>query len=220
MQQSAELGYAPRHSLRSCPRRDLIGSAAAERYPLGAIQTLVLIPVVVILGFVRVYPMSTCSVAELRDSPDYTYRVERIRQFVDSAPIIVRARAEVELAAGPSSPLGAAEPRVRFRILERIRAPDSLHHIDLRASVVGHDDFNRGGVPYTIVRPAGQRGDCHAREYRLGAEYLLILAPRVGELSPHWKPLAPFNEQVRGADDPWVNWVRQTAARTGDGNGA
>ena len=27
--------HAPRHSLRSCPRRDLIGSAAPESYPLG-----------------------------------------------------------------------------------------------------------------------------------------------------------------------------------------
>src|SRR5678815_386676 len=34
LQQTAELWNAPRHSLRSCPRRDLIGSAAAERYPL------------------------------------------------------------------------------------------------------------------------------------------------------------------------------------------
>jgi hypothetical protein len=29
--------YAPRHSLRSCPRRDFMGSAAAERYPLGSL---------------------------------------------------------------------------------------------------------------------------------------------------------------------------------------
>jgi len=31
-----ELWYAPRHSLRSCPRRDFIGSTAAERSPLGS----------------------------------------------------------------------------------------------------------------------------------------------------------------------------------------
>ena len=34
-----ELWYAPRHSLRSCPRRNLIGSTAAERYPLASTQT-------------------------------------------------------------------------------------------------------------------------------------------------------------------------------------
>ena len=30
--------YAPRHSLRSCPRRDLIESNAAERHPLGTLH--------------------------------------------------------------------------------------------------------------------------------------------------------------------------------------
>jgi hypothetical protein len=34
------LRNAPRHSLRSCPRRELIGSAAAERYPLGRLPNL------------------------------------------------------------------------------------------------------------------------------------------------------------------------------------
>ena len=34
-----ELWNAPRHSLRSCPRRDLIGSTAAERNPLGDTST-------------------------------------------------------------------------------------------------------------------------------------------------------------------------------------
>ena len=76
-------------------------------------------------------------------------------------------------------------------------------------TLVDRDDFNPDSVPYTIVRPAGQRGDCDAKEYRLGAEYLFILRPsRRGGLTPHWRPLAPFNEQLRGADDPWIEWVR------------
>jgi hypothetical protein len=36
LQLSTELWYARRHSLRSCPPRDLIGSVAAETYPLGS----------------------------------------------------------------------------------------------------------------------------------------------------------------------------------------
>jgi hypothetical protein len=28
-------------------------------------------------------------------------------------------------------------------------------------------------------------------------------------LSIQWAALAPLNEQVRGHDDPWVNWVRE-----------
>src|SRR5688572_32085345 len=35
-----ERAEALAHSLRSCPRRDLIGSAAAERYPLAGLHRL------------------------------------------------------------------------------------------------------------------------------------------------------------------------------------
>ena len=149
-------------------------------------------------------PASSCSVSELRSSPGYRYTVDRIRQFVDSASIIVRAKA----LATPES-----DGRVRFEILESIRGPDTLSYIELRGVLVDRDDFNGGTVPYQIVRSAGQRGDCHAQEYRAGAEYLLILQL----LSPHWKPLAPFNEQLRGSDDPWLIWVRDAARRPRDG---
>src|SRR5688500_10216217 len=37
-QLAVELGNAPRHSLRSCPRRDLFGSTATERHPLGGLS--------------------------------------------------------------------------------------------------------------------------------------------------------------------------------------
>lgn len=40
LQQTAEPWNAPRHSLRSCPRREFIGSAAAERYPLAGQKAL------------------------------------------------------------------------------------------------------------------------------------------------------------------------------------
>jgi hypothetical protein len=79
---------------------------------------------------------------------------------------------------------------------------------------VARDDFNSGTVPYQMVRSAGQRGDCHAREYRAEAEYLLLLQQLgVEGLSAHWKPLAPFNEQLRGPDDPWLIWVREVVRR-------
>ncbi|MFL5607097.1 MAG: phosphatase PAP2 family protein, partial [Gemmatimonadaceae bacterium] len=67
-------------------------------------------------------------------------------------------------------------------------------------------------VPYTMVRMAGQRGDCYARQYRRGAEYLLLLRHVDAKtLTPYWIPLAPLNEQVRGSDDAWVTWVRARA---------
>ena len=147
--------------------------------------------------------LPACSVGELRNSRDSQYRIERVRQFLDSAEVIVRAKALSTFQDG------GFWSRIRFEVVERLRAPDSLKHVDLRGSVVLHDDFNQLPVPYRMVRPAGQRGDCDAREYRLDAEYLLILRSGHDGLNPHWKPLAPFNEQVRGSDDPWVVWVRQ-----------
>ena len=40
------------------------------------------------------FTANVCSVEELRTSPDYGYRVERIVDFIDSAEVIVRAVAE------------------------------------------------------------------------------------------------------------------------------
>lgn len=162
--------------------------------------------------FIALLPTGVCSVGELRASPGYRYRVDRIRQFVDSAEVIVRAKALG--ASHDSLPFSGAAPAwVRFEVLERLRGPDSLTQLNLRGFLVPRDDFNDGTVPYTMVRSSGQRGDCYAREYQAGAEYLLILRAGGVGLSPQWKPLAPFNEQVRGVDDPWVVWVRTVAGR-------
>jgi hypothetical protein len=47
--------------------------------------------------------------------------------------------------------------------------------------------------------------------YRPGAEYLFMLKLLTSdELAVYWETLAPINEQVRGADDQWVQWVRRT----------
>ena len=162
--------------------------------------------------------LGACSVIELSRSPGHVYRVDRIRQFIDSAEMIVRAKAVSESGRTPS-PNSIYESNIRFEIVERIRAPDTVRVLELRGYAVLHDDFNRDTVPYTMVRSAGQRGDCNALEYRLGAEYLLILGRPYGELTPHWKPLAPFNEQVHGEADSWVLWVRRVASGTGGRDG-
>jgi hypothetical protein len=154
---------------------------------------------------------SLCSVGELRNEPGYRYRVERIREFVDSATVIVRAVAVGvdTLDTDAFDPRYRREPAVVFRPLEALRGTVPHDRLVFPGTVVDRDDFNPDSVPYTIVRLAGQRGDCEAKEYRLGAEYLFILRPsRRGGLTPHWRPLAPFNEQVRDAADPWVEWVR------------
>src|SRR5688572_14229316 len=139
-----------------------------------------------------------CSVRELRASPGYRYRVERIREFIDSATVIVRTTAmgPDTLGVRPTEPDSFAPVRssVVFQVLETLRGTVPNDRLVLPGTLVDRDDFNRGAVPYTIVRHAGQRGDCEAREYRVGGQYLFILRPsRAGSgLTPYWRPLAPF----------------------------
>jgi hypothetical protein len=147
-------------------------------------------------------------VGELRASPGYRWKVERIADFVDSAEVIVRAR-----AVGPDSllggPLGSARwfPGVRLEVIEALK--DSMDaSIVVPGAIVDRDDFNALNVPYQMVRSSGQFGDCYASEYRLQGEYLLLLKRTSRGLTPQWWPLAPSNEQVRGAEDAWVQWVR------------
>lgn len=153
-----------------------------------------------------------CSVEELRQSPDYRYRIERIQEFLDSAAVIVRA-----VAVGPADVADSGRTRnnptiISFVIQESLRGAELSDTLLLPGVVVDRDDFNTGTVPYTLVRPSGQRGSCYTLEYRQGAEYLLVLRESRRGLTPYWKPLAPFNEQIHGPDDPWATWVRQQVA--------
>jgi hypothetical protein len=172
------------------------------------------LPVIVVAAVTASGPPSSpavCRIAELVASPDYRYRVERVREFIDSATVIVRAVAVGvdTLDTDSTDPAYRREPAVVFRPVETLRGTVPENRLIFPGTLVERDDFNPGPVPYTIVRLAGQRGDCEAKEYRLGSQYLFILRPGYrGGLTPHWRALAPFNEQVRGADDPWAEWVR------------
>lgn len=150
--------------------------------------------------------------------------------LVDSATAIARVHAIRVTGGTPEGARrwGGEDGEVTFAVDEWLRPghggrPDTLH-VQGAAAADG-DDYNPGPVPYRAVRPAGQRGSCYARRYRPRAEYLLLLRPdpdRPGALTPYWSPLAPVSEQVRGASDPWVTWVRDRAhvalgrARAGD----
>jgi hypothetical protein len=152
-----------------------------------------------------------CSVGALRNNPDrsYSWPVDSITQFVLRAEIVVRATPIDTASWVEQDFLGhRGSAAVRFKVVEILRAPGVIDTLTLPGILVNRDDFNHGNVPYRIVRMAGQRGDCFAREYKPGAEYLLLLRNTRGVLTVHWMPLAPFNEQVRGASDPWVVWVR------------
>ena len=145
-----------------------------------------------------------CSVRELRESPGYTWRTDRVEANVDSATRIVRVRA---IRAN------SAAHTVSFEPLEWIRgAPTSPEPLVLPGVVVDRDDYNRGSIPYQTVRPSGQYGSCFAEDYRLGQPYLLLLRDGAGPYPVHWWPLGPVNEQLRGEDDAWLQWVRARVA--------
>lgn len=147
-------------------------------------------------------PLPACSIGELRQSPGYRWRVERIEEMVDSASRIVRARAVT---------VDSLARTITFQPLEWLRG-STVPAVSLPGIAVERDDLNAGPVPYQIVRSAGQRGDCFAKEYRLGAQYLLLLRDQADRNAIQWWPLAPVNEQLRGEDDPWLAWVRRRVA--------
>jgi len=150
-------------------------------------------------------PVRLCSVGELRQSPDYRWRVERVATKVDSATQIVRARAV---------DADSAKRIVTFEPLEWIRgAPPSPRPIVLPGVAVARSDFNDLPVPYQMVRPAGRRGDCYALEYRLGREYLLLLRDGQARSPIAWWPLGPVNEELRGENDPWAEMDSRPRAK-------
>ncbi|MBC7788776.1 MAG: hypothetical protein H7Z74_02415 [Anaerolineae bacterium] len=176
-------------------------------------MTLSVTTLVLSIAAVSFEPTGMCSVRELRNSAGYRWTVERIGEFVDRAAVIVRAKA----IAPDSLPLARQDSvrwlsAVRFEVLQSIRDSVPRGQLVLWGRLVEADDFNRMAVPYQMVRPGGQGGDCYASEYKLGAEYLLLLSLDARGLNVRWMPLAPLNEQVRGADDPWVQWVRGRAS--------
>lgn len=74
------------------------------------------------------------------------------------------------------------------------------------------DDFNDHPPPYRFVRPGGRMGSCFANNYRVGAQFLLLLAKtKSGEYTPSWYALGPVNEQLHSESDPWLLWVRKQA---------
>jgi hypothetical protein len=125
--------------------------------------------------------------------------------------VVVRATAIGRVPAPGGSPVRY----MSFAVVEVIRgtAPDTLAFMGAED---WRDSFREGEdarIPY-LSYFRWYAGDCIASMYRPGAEYLLLLAPDPydGSLHPCWQMLAPTNEQIRGADDPWVVWVRRTLA--------
>ena len=176
-------------------------------------MTLGIAALIVSAGILSAEPVNRCSVDEPRKSPGYQWSVERIGEFVDKATVIVRVRAAANYPLSPAQVDSIKwKSAVRFEVLQSIRDSIPGGQLVLPGRLVDTDEFNSRPVPYQMVRGSGQRGDCHSSQYKLGAEYLLLLKRDERGLNVRWVPLAPVNEQVRGEDDPWVQWVRGRAS--------
>ena len=126
-------------------------------------------------------------------------------ELVKQADVIVRVRAQ------PADDPGSRTARimVRFTVLEVLKGTLPETTLSDQGYLENSDDANHGSAPYTFIRRGGTHGDCHARNYRAGADYLFFLKGQNDRLTPHWAALRPANEQIFGDNDLWVAWVRQ-----------
>src|SRR4051812_25578548 len=162
-----------------------------------------------LITLATVLSLSTAPLCELAPLADAAATTNVPGGWLGSATLIIRAR-----ALGPDTSASKGAPRVLFEVeevLKTTQARPSLVAID--GFVSDRDDFNREPVPYHYVRPSGLRGSCYATGYRAGADFLLMLVEeKPGVFTPYWAPLLPTNEQLHGADDPWLAWVRARVA--------
>jgi hypothetical protein len=134
-------------------------------------------------------------------------------RLVAQADLIVRATA-VQYAVQPSGPASdTPNSIIIFHVEEVLKGRTKPAEVQIPGYLARNDDFNDGTVPYQLVRRGG-RNSCFANTYRYGSEYLLILSNYRGGYTATWSPAAPTNEQLRGADDPWLKWVRDQIAAT------
>ncbi len=131
------------------------------------------------------------------------------RSWVNDAEVIVRARVwRLTEAPAATSAVRTLETLVRFGVVE-VRKGEVQFTVSVTGTLTERSDMNDLPVPYAMVRPGGRAGACAARNYQRDGEYLLLLKKVDGKLTPYWAALGATNEQVTGADDPWVTWVRQ-----------
>jgi hypothetical protein len=155
-------------------------------------------------------PALSCSILQPPDP------VVMVRQ----ADLILRVTAVEYSGRGPGTTwtTGVPPSDVRFAVDEIVKGTYDKPTIILPGYLSERDDWNRGNPPYTTARPSAD-ASCFANTYRKGGQFLLVLkklnsvslglAGRpAGGYTVNWYALGPVNEQLRSADDPWVQWVR------------
>ena len=137
--------------------------------------------------------------------------------LVAYAQVIIRARADSSTAHDGPRGLGP-QSLVHLTVIEVIDSGGLAlpAQLALVGQLADKSDFNVESVPYRWTRHDGLTGACFAYTYQRGGEYLLLLRGATpGSLTPYWAALQPTNEQVHGAADSWVEWVRANHHRSG-----
>jgi hypothetical protein len=148
------------------------------------------------------------------------------RAMIAAADLILRVKA-VEYSGPPSTvssmvaAVGIPAANLNFLVEEVLKGKYEKTNIILPGYLNEQDEWNRQDQhpPYASARPSAD-GTCFAEGYRKGGLFLLVLkkweayfGPRAGRsidgYTLNWYPLGPVNEQLRSADDPWVQWVRE-----------
>jgi hypothetical protein len=166
-------------------------------------KTLSLSGSLFLIGAIFVFPSTVLACRAPRPST---------KAMVSRAEMIVRAAA-VKYVKAPVGDLRQLnqpdDAAIEFRVKEILKGENVPSTIVLNGYLTERDDFNDRPVPYDFVRPGGRGGSCSAYEYTQGAEFLLFLKEINGRLTIRWYALAPTNEQLHSADDPWIVWVKQ-----------
>ena len=131
------------------------------------------------------------------------------------ADFIVRATA-VKYIVAPvpnTRTTGVPESTIEFKVEETIWGAEVPSTIVLHGYLTETDDFNDVPLPYRFVRRGGRSGSCFANSYKQGAQFLLFVQRDAHNASTsgyttNISALGPTNEQIRGAEDPWLKWVK------------
>ena len=126
--------------------------------------------------------------------------LKRVDQVIRESETVVLARV-----------VGAG---VTLQVLEVLKGSYDRPFVTVAGQIRDYPSDPARRPPYDQIDCVGRVpgcGDCFARGYKDGAQYLLLLKGG----TPYWAPLSPTNEEISGPDDPWVVRVkRELAGRT------
>jgi hypothetical protein len=130
---------------------------------------------------------------------------EYARDVLKSAVAVVRARLVrpdpgpfvPDTSELPAQPATAMRIRtLRFVVLERLKG-ETADTLEIAGRIVGDHPVNDGPFPYAWPRHRG--GDCFSWDYRIGGEYLFLLAKsgREKRLTPYWASMTLSSEALK-----------------------